>query len=220
MPDKSIFAFLKAIDRNNNREWFAVHKKEYEEVKSRFDLFVTQVIRETARFDPSVRFLVPADCTYRIYRDTRFSPDKTPYKTHLGAYLVAGGKKSNLAGYYVHIEPGNCLAGGGIYMPPSDILKAVRHEIFDNYDDFKKIIGSASFKKHFGTFSGDQLKSMPAGYSKEFPGAEWLKFKYYTVIETFDDKTVQSPDFIKILLASFKAMVPVNRFLNEAIKGI
>ena len=131
---EDIIRFLEQLRRHNNREWFEANKLWYRDVKARFDGLVARLIDAIAAFDPSVAGLAVKDCTYRIYRDTRFSPNKEPYKTHFGAYFCPRGKKSGYAGYYFHVEPqGDGLIGGhllsaGLYMPEPNVLKSVRDE--------------------------------------------------------------------------------------------
>ena len=126
-----IFQFLKDLSANNNREWFNEHKAEYETARAEFDNFLATVIARISLFDETIRGIQPKDCTYRIYRDTRFSADKTPYKIHFGGYINAKGKKSDHCGYYVHLQPdGSMLAGGSLCLP-SNILKAVRQSIYN-----------------------------------------------------------------------------------------
>ena len=128
-----IFQFLKDLSANNNREWFNEHKAEYETARAEFDNFLATVIARISLFDETIRGIQPKDCTYRIYRDTRFSADKTPYKIHFGGYINAKGKKSDHCGYYVHLQPdGSMLAGGSLCLP-TNILKAVRQSIYDNF---------------------------------------------------------------------------------------
>ena len=142
-----IFQFLKDLSANNNREWFNEHKAEYETARVEFDNFLATVIARISLFDETIRGIQPKDCTYRIYRDTRFSADKTPYKIHFGGYINAKGKKSDHCGYYVHLQPdGSMLAGGSLCLP-SNILKAVRQSIYDNIEEFVAIVEDPEFKK-------------------------------------------------------------------------
>ena len=147
---EDIIRFLEQLRRHNNREWFEANKLWYRDVKARFDGLVARLIDAIAAFDPSVAGLAVKDCTYRIYRDTRFSPNKEPYKTHFGAYFCSRGKKSGYAGYYFHVEPqGDGLIGGhllsaGLYMPEPNVLKSVRDEIFDNGERFAAAVRGAS----------------------------------------------------------------------------
>ena len=156
-----IFQFLKDLSANNNREWFNEHKAEYETARAEFDNFLATVIARISLFDETIRGIQPKDCTYRIYRDTRFSADKTPYKIHFGGYINAKGKKSDHCGYYVHLQPdGSMLAGGSLCLP-TNILKAVRQSIYDNIEEFVAIVEDPEFKKYFPVIGEDFLKTAP-----------------------------------------------------------
>ena len=145
-----VFRFLKELRENNNREWFHAHKEWYLTVKAGHEDFINRVIPALAVREPEVDGLMAKDCIFRIYRDIRFSPNKEPYKTHIGAYMVKGGKQSPRAGYYVHIEPGNCMIGGGIWCPEPSLLKALRKDVYDNIDEFTGIIRDTEFQKYYG----------------------------------------------------------------------
>ena len=131
-----IFQFLKDLSANNNRDWFNEHRAEYETARVEFENFLATVIARISLFDESIRGIQPKDCTYRIYRDTRFSTDKTPYKIHFGGYINAKGKKSDHCGYYVHLQPAGSMLAGGSLCLPSNVLKAVRQSIYDNIEEF------------------------------------------------------------------------------------
>ena len=135
-----IFQFLKNLATNNNREWFQEHKDEYLKAQKEFEELLTAIIARISLFDESIVGIQAKDCTYRIYRDTRFSSDKTPYKIHLGGYINARGKKSEHCGYYVHIEHDNCMLAGGSWCLESKVLKAVRQSIYDNIDEYREIV--------------------------------------------------------------------------------
>jgi uncharacterized protein (TIGR02453 family) len=219
MIQAEIFDFLKSLKENNNKEWFQANKKVYENHKQDFNHFVELVIHTINKFDKSVAGLEPKNCTYRINRDIRFSNDKSPYKTNMGAFIVPGGKNSGMAGYYIHFEPGSSFLSGGIYMPSSPALKAIRNEILDNYDEFLSIINHKDFKKHFGgELWGEKLKTRPVGFPEGFEGMEYLKFKHYTVLKEKKDKEMVHPDFIHEVEEAFKALYPLNRFLNQAVR--
>ena len=128
--------YLKQLSANNSREWFQAHKDEYDAIRADFEQGVQQAIVRIASFDPSVAHLTVKDCTYRFYRDTRFSNDKSPYKTHLGAYIAAHGKKALHGGYYLHLEPGHCMVCCGNYWLPTNILTSCRNEIMGNIDEW------------------------------------------------------------------------------------
>ena len=154
-----IFQFLKELSANNNREWFNSHREQYEVARSEFENLLTVIISRISLFDESIRGIEAKDCTYRIYRDTRFSEDKTPYKTHLGGYINAKGKKSDHCGYYVHLEPGNCLLAGGSYCPPPPLLRALRQAVHDNIDEFRSIVEDPAFKQYFPVIGENFLKT-------------------------------------------------------------
>ncbi len=210
--------FLEALKKNNNRDWFQKNKAWYEEIKNEFDVFTTKLIATVSKLDKDIAYLKPKDCTYRIYRDTRFSGDKTPYKTNLGAYLVKGGKKSGFAGYYFHIEPGSNLLAGGIYMPMPDVLKKLRREIYENIDEFLEIVQNKEFVKHFGQIDdAAKLKSPPKDFPKDFPYIEYLKFKNYSVAKDLKPQMLHSNKLMDEVVTVFTAMVPLNKFFNNAL---
>ena len=160
-----VFRFLKELRENNNREWFNAHKEWYLTVKAEHENFINRVISALAVAEPDVDGLTAKDCIFRIYRDVRFSPNKDPYKTHIGAYMVKGGKQSPRAGYYVHIEPGNCMIGGGIWCPEPSLLKALRKDVYDNIDEFTGIIRDPEFQRllHLG---GGEVEKGACSFSK------------------------------------------------------
>lgn len=209
--------FLKALKKNNSKEWFDRNRKQYETAKAEFSGLISGLLADVAGFDKEIKFLSAKDCIFRINRDVRFSNDKSPYKTNFGGFIVRDGKKSSYAGYYVHIEPGGSFAGGGVYMPQPDVLKAVRQDIYDNTDAFKKIIRQKLFKNYFGEISGSKTTLAPKGFPKDFPDLDLLKFKDYTVIRNFRDEDVLHKNFTEEVKLTFQAMVPFNHFVNKAV---
>lgn len=152
-------SFLSSLAKNNNREWFADNKGKYLDAKEEFESFVEELIPMVQEMDPGIGHVTLSDCTYRIYRDTRFSADKTPYKNHFGAYINRHGKKSPYAGYYIHISPAEgSLWGGGLYCPEPEILKAVRRDIYENIDEFRSIIDAPEFKDRYTLSQENKLK--------------------------------------------------------------
>ncbi len=218
MLNEQYFSFLKGLKANNDKVWFAKNKPTFDKLKLDFEKIVSEFITAIASFDPEIGNLEPKECVFRIYKDIRFSKDKTPYKTNFGAYFVKGGRKSGMAGYYIHVEPGECFIGGGIYMPPSPILKKLREEVHYNFDEFEKVISSKDFKTYFKEISGSKTSVMPKGFDKNFKGAEYLKFKDYTVIHNIKDDFLLSKDAFKNTLVIFKAMKPFNDFLNRSFE--
>lgn len=217
MIQSSTLQFLKNLKKNNTKEWFDANRDVYELAKTNFREFVEELITGISKFDPAVKNLEAKQCVFRINRDIRFSPDKTPYKRNLSALITPGGKKSFSAGYYVHVEPGASFLAGGMWQPESVYLNAIRQEIDYNADEFKKIITAKAFKTHFGSLSDeDKLKTVPKGYDKTHPQIELLKHKSFIVSSELADKTVVSKDFLKDCIKIFNAMYPLNSFLRRA----
>ena len=211
--------FLKKLKINNNREWFDSNKTEYLASKEIFEEFVSELIKGINKFDKKVSLdLKPKDCTFRIYKDVRFSKDKTPYKNNMSASINPGGKKSNIPGYYFHLEPEACFLAGGVYMPMPDDLKAIRQEIDYNPLPLINVLKSASFKKEFnGLDEEDKLKNPPKGFNKDHAHSEILKNKHFIVSQKFENKVILKKEGLSKTLDSFKAMYPFLDYLRKAI---
>lgn len=214
---KSTLDFLDSLKDNNNRDWFIKNKPAYIDAKENFESFVQDIINNIVDFEPILKGLEVKSCVYRINRDIRFSNDKSPYKSHLGAFIVRGGKKNGdkFAGYYVHIEPEKSIIAGGAYMPPAPWLSAIREKIDEEPDEFIKIINSKDFVKYFGKIEGEKLKKAPKGYPSDHPNIELLKFKSYLIVNEVNDGFVLSQNYFDHVLKVLKAMKPFNDFLNE-----
>ncbi len=213
--------FIKKLKTNNNRDWFEKNKNLYLQAKEEFEGFVEELIKGLRKFDREISMDLKAkDCVFRIYKDVRFSKDKSPYKTNMGASINPGGKKSLVAGYYFHLEPGGSFLAGGVYMPEPAMLQAIRQEIDYNPEPLNKILKSASFKKYFkGMDENDKLKTMPKGFEKEHPQAELLKNKHFVVSHYFSDKDLMNKKLVQETLAGFKAMLPLLLYLRAATKS-
>src|SRR5450759_3383732 len=163
---KSTLDFLTAIKSNNNRDWFIKNRHLYMNAKDNFESFVQEIINKLIEFEPIMKGLEVKSCVYRLNRDIRFSNDKSPYKSHLGAFIVRGGKKNGdkFAGYYVHIEPEKSIIAGGAYMPPTPWLSAIREMINEEPEKLVKIINTKDFIKYLGKIEGEKLKKAPKGY--------------------------------------------------------
>ncbi|ASK32189.1 TIGR02453 family protein [Chryseobacterium sp. T16E-39] len=208
------FDFLKKLTKNNNREWFNENKNLYTESQENVIAFLEDLTKEMSGFDQELAKIDAKKALFRIYRDTRFSKDKIPYKTNFGASLGMG-KGSQKGGYYLHLEPGKSFLAGGIYMPESSLLKEVRKEISLYGDDFIKIINNKDFKKHFPELDQeDKLKKIPQGFEKEDPMGEYLKLKSFIVVYKVKDETILDKNAVKELTKVFKLMKPFNDFLN------
>lgn len=214
--------FLSILKENNYKEWFHANKDLYNDAKKEFEDLVNALIAEIHSFDKEIGYPEAKDCVFRIFRDVRFSNDKTPYKTNMGAYMARGGtRKSEYGGYYFHLEPGNCMLAGGIWMPQPDILKGIREEIYHNIDEFVEIINNKNFKKHFNSIDSDSvLKNAPKDYPKNWPHVDLLKFKSYTVSKIIPDELVQSDKVIPTAVEVFKALMPLNKFFNRVIEDL
>jgi uncharacterized protein (TIGR02453 family) len=220
MPQASTLKFLKDLKKSNNKPWFEKNKSLYLDAKEDVEQFAEEVIRGLAKIDPDIAALHPKDCTFRIYRDVRFSKDKSPYKTNMGAYLNKGGKKSPTAGYYVHFEPGRCFAAGGLWMPMGPDLNKVRQEIDYNFPEWKAILGGRTFQKYFpeGMSREDVLSRPPKGYTDDNPAIEYLKLKSFIVTRKFTDAEVVSASFLKQLLQTYTPLKDLVYFLNRALE--
>jgi uncharacterized protein (TIGR02453 family) len=214
---RSTLDFLLKIKENNNREWFNKNRKLYDDAKENFQSLVQAIIDQITDFEPIMKGLEASSCIYRINRDIRFSNDKSPYKSHLGAFIVRGGRKNGdkFAGYYIHIEPGNSIIAGGAYMPPSPWLSAIREKIDEEPEKFLKIIRNKDFIKYFGKLDGEKLKSAPKGYPSDHPHIDLLKFKSYLVVNEVPDKQVLGNDYFTHIIDVARAMKPLNDFLND-----
>ncbi|AZB20012.1 DUF2461 domain-containing protein [Chryseobacterium indologenes] len=208
------FGFLKKLNKNNNREWFNENKNLYTESQGNVISFLDDLLKEMSSFDAELAKIDSKKALFRIYRDTRFSKDKSPYKTNFGASLGMG-KGSQKGGYYLHIEPGKSFLAGGIYMPESSVLKEVRKEISLYGNDFLNILNQKDFKKHFPELDQqDKLKKIPQGFEKEDPMGEYLKLKNFIVLYHLKDEEVLDKNAAGKMSKIFKLMKPFNDFLN------
>lgn len=222
MNTENILNFLKELNLNNNREWFAANKVWFEDVKTQFEEFSKAIIVEISKFDEDIKNVDAKDCVFRIYRDIRFSHDKTPYKTHFGVFIAsAGGRKSQRGGYYIHLDPAGCFVGVGVWCPPPPLLKALRQSVYDNIDELNEIRNNENFKKYFsGFFEEDKLKNVPPGFPKDFEDAELLKLKHYLVEYKLTDELLKSPDFMGKVVDILKQAYPFNCFLNYTVDEV
>ena len=210
----STLQFLRKLEKNNNREWFNENKTLYQEAQQDVISFVEKLIEEMADFDEEMGKLEAKKSVFRIYRDTRFSKDKTPYKTNFGAGLGMG-KGNKVSGYYLHIEPGKSFLAGGVYKPEPSVLKTIRQEISAFGDEFKAILEQDEFRNYFrGLSVEDKLKKVPQGFEKDDKMAEYLKLKHFIVTHPISDEQLLSENAVKEFTKIFKAMKPLNDFLQ------
>lgn len=220
MLSQDLISFLSELKQNNHKEWFDLNRNRYQKLRKDFIDFIDKLIPQIAEYDSNINGLEGKKCVFRINRDIRFSPDKTPYKTNVGAYISQGGKKGPFAGYYLHIEPGGSFLAGGIYQPESKVLKEIRSEIYYDVEKFKALINDKNFKKYFKEIWSEKLKAAPRGFSKDWPEIELLKFKNYTVIHEIDDNKITDKKFLDYSMNVFKALYPFNSYFNDVIKHV
>jgi uncharacterized protein (TIGR02453 family) len=220
MLQSSTLKFLKGLKKNNNKPWFDAHRGDYESAKADFAAFVQSVIDKHSIKDKTIHHLKAKECMFRINRDIRFSKDKSPYKTNFGASINRGGKKSMLAGYYFHCEPGQAFVGGGIWQPMPPELKKLRQEVDYNFAEFKKIIGSKKFKSVYGElYKGNDvsLTRLPKGYEENNPATDYLKLKSYLGMTDLSEKDLTSKNLLQKTIAAFEALQPLVEFINKAL---
>ena len=218
MLSKDTLKFLKELENNNNRDWFQANKKRFDSAQDNLTAFTDYLIGEVGKFDAAVATLDPKSCVFRIYRDVRFSKDKSPYKTNFGAYISPGGRKSMQPGYYFHLQPGQSFVAGGKHMPDGPETLKIRSAIVNNTDEFIKIVSKKSFRDAFGEMRGDKLKSAPKGFDPDHKALEYLKLKEFMAFtELHDDKFLISAEFPKYLAKTMKEMFPLVAFLRKAL---
>ena len=240
MDTKRILGFLKQVAANNNRPWFQEHKSEYEAVRADFEQGVQQALERIVTFDPETAHLKVKDCTYRFYRDTRFSPDKSPYKNHFGAYINAKGKKALRGGYYLHLEPGHCLVAVGNYWLPTNILTSCRNEMMANTDEWLKCVENKAFLKYYSDvrkkqpdgekqseweeswnspqgFGLTKLKTCPSGFPRGWEHVKYLRLKDYCAWHHVPDDFFEGDGWIDEMERMCKAAKPMMDFTNAVI---
>jgi uncharacterized protein (TIGR02453 family) len=222
MLANSSIQFLKQLEKNNSKEWFDKNRKVYEDCKADFAALVNDVIKETSKKDPSIAHLSAKECVFRINRDVRFSKNKAPYKTNMGASINSGGKKALTAGYYFHFEPGGkSFVGGGLYMAEPDKMKKIRQEIDYNWPEFKKLLSHKNFKQQYGDLDkseGMSLVREPKGYEKDNPAIEYIKLKSWIALSPITDKELTEKQLVKTIAKAFEALQPIIVFLNRALE--
>lgn len=237
MDQKRILKFLREVMANNNRPWFQQHKAEYDAVRAEFERGVAQLLERIVSFDPEIAHLTVKDCTYRFYRDTRFSQDKSPYKNHFGAYIDAKGKKALRGGYYMHLEPDHCLVAVGNYWLPTNILTSCRNEMMANTDQWLKCVESKAFRKYFGTSEADDAKAMsfqsswdtpqgfgleklktcPSGFPRDWEYVRYLRLKDYCAWHAVSETFFEGDGWLDEVEKMFRAAKPMMDFMNAVI---
>lgn len=209
--------FLRKLKKNNRRDWFAEHKGEYEEfVRFPMETLIASLAGPLEEIAPGM-LVHPKKSMFRIYRDTRFSKDKKPYKTHVAAVFHPTGKWQDGAMFYMHIEPGRTFLAGGIYMPDGQQLKTIRAAIARDPKKFLAVVNSKSFKTNFGALEGKKLSRAPMGYTPGHPMIEWLKFKQFIAVVEWPEEAAAKRNFIGRASSVYEKLLPLVNFVNNAL---
>lgn len=220
---KEIISFLRDLSCNNNKEWFTANKERYQRVQQKWYAFCEELITEVGQFDEDITRLTIRDCTYRIYRDTRFSSDKTPYKTHFGVFLAPGGKKSMHAGYYFHLGTGgddgypfSHMLASGNYCYDQKAIKILREDISYGWKEFKNEVLDRADPAFYVDMDG-ALKKVPKEYPADAPYADFMRLKSYCLVMNIDESFVTSPNLVKRIAELFRTTKPFNDYVNRAV---
>ena len=208
-----LFSFLTQLAANNNREWFKQHKDQYDTLRQQWLGDVQSLINLISQWDDSVHGLNVADAVYRIYRDIRFSPDKSPYKTYFSACFGRGGRRCQSFAHYVHLQPGHSMVGGGVWLPAKDKLCAMRNLIDAEQEVFTKIITNPEFKSRF-SFESESLKRVPRDFPADHPLGKYLKMKEFLVVMHVDQDYFGTPDWPEKASRDLSALKPLKDFLD------
>ncbi len=218
MLQASTLEFLRELREHNVKDWFDENRSRYQAARNNVIALVDRILEDMMGFEPGVRGLEAKKTLFRINRDIRFSKNKDPYKTNFGAWIVEGGKKSNLAGYYINIQPESIFIGGGVYMPPSPQLKLIRQQIDLNAPRLREIMADEEFKDYFGEMRGESLKTAPKGFEKDHPDIDLLRMKSFTFTREFNEAEALEADFAGQVADGFATLQPFIAFLNEGLK--
>lgn len=211
----STFGFLNQLKVNNNREWFERNKDRYRSAHANMIEFMDAVISEMKKVD-NIETMSGKKSLFRIYRDVRFSKDKSPYKPFFGARMSRATKWLR-GGHYIHIEPGNCFIAGGFFNPNSADLKLIREDIAHDSKPLREILSDSNFKKIWGTFEGDAVKTAPRGFDKDHPDIDLIRFKQFHLSRHFDDNKVLDEDFIFEIVKAFLVIRPYFNYMSEIL---
>lgn len=211
MIRKSTLDFLKNLEKNNNRDWFENHKHQYLDAKVNVENFIQKVEDGLNQAD-----VIEMHKLYRIYRDVRFSKDKTPYKTYMSGFFRREGADRR-GGYFFSIQPGESVVGGGFYGPNKDDLKRIRKEFEADGDGIRKIITAPIFVKTFGELKGSGVKTAPQGFSKDHPNIDLIRKKQFYAMKSFSDNEVLAPDFVDKVLDAYQAVRPFFDYMSEVL---
>lgn len=213
-----VMEFMKDLTEHNERRWFAANKSRYEAARQTMLSVAGSLIEGLREFDSELRCVEPQDCLYRIYRDVRFSPDKSPYKRHMGCYVNPRGRQSDHVGYYLHLQPwGESFVAGGTWQLPTPILKMLRQKVINEIEEFRRIVEEEQFRALYPEITDDPLKVLPRGVPRDFAYPEYLKCRSYCVTHRLDDDFFSQPGWMDEVVGMFRVAKPFLDFLNEVI---
>ncbi|QBQ42922.1 DUF2461 domain-containing protein [Sphingobacterium psychroaquaticum] len=214
---KETMSFLRELRENNNREWFIANKDAYDKAQANVKDFITALIAELTTFDPHINNEIKASkCLFRIYRDIRFSKDKTPYKTWFAAGISVDGRKLDGPEYYLHIGPENNFIAAGYWRPEKQHLEAIRQEIDYNSGELVKVLAEGDFTIADLSVE-DKLKRPPAGYTEDDPNIEVLKLKSFIIHRSLSDAEVTAPNALQNMVGITKRIYPFKQFIHQAL---
>lgn len=215
---ETILSFLRELAQHNNRDWFNENKIRYQESREIFREFIDEVLSGISIFDPALIGVEGKDSIFRIYKDIRFTKDKTPYKTNFGSWMARGGRKSNDAGYYFHLQPDASFMAAGVYMPPKENLHLIRQEIVFNPDGYREVFNDPWINEHYER-SGeeDKLKKGPAGFPQDHEMIDAIKYRHYIFSKNYTNSEVAGRDFARKLAEDYRGLFPVVNYLNNAL---
>ncbi len=217
---EKVLQFIKELSKNNNRGWFEENRDRYQESREKM-IFLTEVlINEIREFDPSISAVEAKDCLFRIYRDLRFTKDKSPYKTHFGAFISKEGRKGASPGYYLQIEPDRSIVSGGMYRPDNEQLKKIRNYIARFPEEFDELFNDSEFRTALPEMLDDKLKTAPKGFSKDHEFIHLLRYKSYVFSAPLSDKEITGGNFIETTVAACKQLYRLNILLYDAMADL
>ena len=213
----SSLEFLTLLKNNNSRDWFNEHKEEFVEQQVHIEEFASALL-QVLNLNDVIETQSGKKSLYRIYRDTRFSKDKTPYKSHWSGSFKRASKQRR-GGYYFHLEKGNSFVAGGFWGPSPADLKLIREDIAYDGTPLRKIIGSKAFVSNFGSLKGEQLATAPKGFAKDDPEIDLLRYKQFLLVRKFEDKEVLESSFLELAGQTFAAMRPFFDYMSAVLSG-
>lgn len=217
MLQPATFDFLSQLSQNNHREWFDAHRADYDAARADFEAFISTLKTALTPLVPELESQPAKSLLFRIYRDVRFSKDKTPYKMHFSAYFCRAGKKAWDAGYYLHVSPGKSHFSAGMWEPQGAVMRAVRQEIDYSFEALQGILQGADFRKQFGDLAGDKLRTLPQGYTAENPAIEILKHKSFLASRPLPDGFFTKKDAVKKITEMARVAAPLVALLNRGM---